>query len=632
MTTDFLSHSDTESQQQLALILNSAPAGGFVELRALARAGARGSYWLGLPSKDGAISQAFVWATQRSANGADVYVAPNARCIKQGTKADVLTLTALYVDLDVHKVLDNPREQAIRSLNTAPIRPSLIINSGNGLQAVWIVEPTTDKDSWRRAQRALHESFLEYGSDIAVVSDESRILRLAGFPNRKNGETRPTSIINLTDARSTVAAVLEAFGKTEIQALIATDNRPPSVPAIIGEGSRNATLFSLAGSMRNRGFSEDAIIAAVLIENEQKCQPPLGEREVRALARSVMRYEPDGGSFVEPAKDSSIFHRLGHFMTTAFRASDPIITGLHRGEVGMVQSVPNAGKTTLMLNLAISAACGDEFSPLLASGEPRRVIYFDLENRSAFLQRDLSVMLSGLTREKHKLADENLIVVCDAEIGEETLALSNPAHMRQVMSQVEDAEPDLIIVDTLAEAFDLENENDNAEVKRVVLKPFQELLKQSNAAGLLLHHVGKVSENGDGRKLYRGRGASAIAAKARLILDLSHDAHDEDCVILHCAKIKGERFADTVMRLNRNERWFSATNEKPSPVISPYQRVLQLVVGEMKAGEILVKAIAEGIAGRTAEKALTDGYRRGDLVKVRKGVYARPQYYETKAA
>src|ERR1051325_216556 len=164
MTTDFLSHSDTESQQQLALILNSAPAGGFVELRALARAGARGSYWLGLPSKDGAISQAFVWATQRSANGADVYVAPNARCIKQGTKADVLTLTALYVDLDVHKVLDNPREQASRSLNTAPIRPSLIINSGNGLQAVWIVEPTTDKDSWRRAQRALHESFLEYGS------------------------------------------------------------------------------------------------------------------------------------------------------------------------------------------------------------------------------------------------------------------------------------------------------------------------------------------------------------------------------------------------------------------------------------------------------------------------------------
>jgi hypothetical protein len=61
------------------------------------------------------------------------------------------------------------------------------------------------------------------------------------------------------------------------------------------EGQRNATLTSLAGSMRRRGTSPESIKAALLAENEARCLPPLSEAEVLGIARSISRY-PGGGS------------------------------------------------------------------------------------------------------------------------------------------------------------------------------------------------------------------------------------------------------------------------------------------------------------------------------------------------
>lgn len=60
----------------------------------------------------------------------------------------------------------------------------------------------------------------------------------------------------------------------------------------IGEGKRNAHLASLAGALRRRGSTQQVIEVTLLAENEARCSPPLGEDEVRAIARSVVRYVP----------------------------------------------------------------------------------------------------------------------------------------------------------------------------------------------------------------------------------------------------------------------------------------------------------------------------------------------------
>ena len=65
-----------------------------------------------------------------------------------------------------------------------------------------------------------------------------------------------------------------------------------TAPEVLVEGQRNNGLTSLAGIMRHRGMSQEAIEAALLEENQQRCDPPLDEDEVQRIAASVSRYEP----------------------------------------------------------------------------------------------------------------------------------------------------------------------------------------------------------------------------------------------------------------------------------------------------------------------------------------------------
>lgn len=65
-----------------------------------------------------------------------------------------------------------------------------------------------------------------------------------------------------------------------------------TVDARIREGERNATLASLAGAMRRRGASQEAIAAALQAENQRRCDPPLANVEVAGIAASIARYRP----------------------------------------------------------------------------------------------------------------------------------------------------------------------------------------------------------------------------------------------------------------------------------------------------------------------------------------------------
>jgi hypothetical protein len=67
---------------------------------------------------------------------------------------------------------------------------------------------------------------------------------------------------------------------------------PIATEQSIAEGSRNNTLTSLAGKLRNEGKDETAIAESLLIANNEQCNPPLSISEVQSIARSISRYEP----------------------------------------------------------------------------------------------------------------------------------------------------------------------------------------------------------------------------------------------------------------------------------------------------------------------------------------------------
>jgi putative DNA primase/helicase len=79
----------------------------------------------------------------------------------------------------------------------------------------------------------------------------------------------------------------------------------PAIGEIIPEGQRDATLASLAGSMRRRSASEAAILAALREENSLRVVPPLPDADLQRIARSVARYAPVAPPAGEPPNTSS---------------------------------------------------------------------------------------------------------------------------------------------------------------------------------------------------------------------------------------------------------------------------------------------------------------------------------------
>ena len=67
---------------------------------------------------------------------------------------------------------------------------------------------------------------------------------------------------------------------------------PPVEGETIPEHKRNATLTRLAGSLRRKGLSQEAIEAALQGINSESCKPPLEKDEVASIARSVAKYPP----------------------------------------------------------------------------------------------------------------------------------------------------------------------------------------------------------------------------------------------------------------------------------------------------------------------------------------------------
>jgi len=71
-----------------------------------------------------------------------------------------------------------------------------------------------------------------------------------------------------------------------------TNGAAPPVEGDIPYHHRDETLISMAGTMRRRGFSEGAILAALQVENRNRCKPPCGDAQIRKIAHSAARYEP----------------------------------------------------------------------------------------------------------------------------------------------------------------------------------------------------------------------------------------------------------------------------------------------------------------------------------------------------
>lgn len=114
---------------------------------------------------------------------------------KRGGKDDCAHLYALWVDIDVEGPGHNTdrlptEEQAWRLIDDFPLAPTVIVNSGHGLQPWWALEEPhdiTDSDLLARWGATWARRAREAGFHLDNVFDAPRIMRLPGTINTKPG-------------------------------------------------------------------------------------------------------------------------------------------------------------------------------------------------------------------------------------------------------------------------------------------------------------------------------------------------------------------------------------------------------------------------------------------------------------
>jgi hypothetical protein len=124
-----------------------------------------------------------------------------------------------------------------------------------------------------------------------------------------------------------------------------------------GQGQRNDKLASVAGTMRRRGLPVEAIEAALLETNRQRCDPPLPESEVCQISESVARY-PLGGETHRPSNVEG----WPQPVPFAQREPEDIPKGCLPGWLGdMARATAETTETPFalpaLLGVAIAAAC-----------------------------------------------------------------------------------------------------------------------------------------------------------------------------------------------------------------------------------------------------------------------------------
>jgi hypothetical protein len=169
--------------------------------------------YVALAIKDKKVRQQFVDSIEDldtvvnkiSAAGLNAYYAVASFITKDnGRKQDnVGSLKSLYLDIDCgedkpYKTQRDGVAALVRFVKESKLPKPLIVSSGNGLHAYWVLDRELTKNEWQPLADALKNATqqLKFDVDPSVPADSARVLRPIGTVNTKGGEIVNGLLIN----------------------------------------------------------------------------------------------------------------------------------------------------------------------------------------------------------------------------------------------------------------------------------------------------------------------------------------------------------------------------------------------------------------------------------------------------
>lgn len=394
----------------------------------------------------------------------------------------------------------------------------------------------------------------------------------------------PWEIINL--------AKLQEKSKTT------TGNADGKIP----QGERNSTLTSLAGTMRGRGMSVEAIRSALHEENKIRCDPPLDDREIESIVKGASGWaqgEPKEKPNRTPitVKVSDVQREEVSWLWT---------NRIPRGKLTIIDGDPGVGKSFLSLAIATAVTCGCGLPGELEQRDPQNVLIMSAEDGLADTIRPrLEDMGADISR---AIAFRGLI---DEKERERPLTLSD---LDVIEKAIHEHKPALIIIDPII-AFTASKDTHKANEVRGLLAPLAALAEKHCVAILAIRHLNK----GTAKAAYRGQGSIDFLAACRSAFLAGEDPENPAVkVLIHAKANLGPKMPSLTYSIDEGRFLWGeeSTHTAEQLLAQPPEGEEQTVMVEARgflhdllsnapvaSGDVFKQGKAEGISMTTLKRA-----------------------------
>lgn len=300
--------------------------------------------------------------------------------------------------------------------------------------------------------------------------------------------------------------------------------QPLEVPEEIPEGGRNNMMFKWACKLRRGGLSGEGLLAALRVENEQRCTPPLDDDELELICKQAAKYEAGelpketAQGLADPGKLKTVC--LADM--TPKRAEYLWFPYIPRGKLTIMAGVSGSTKTWLSCDLTARVSNGVNFftdDALTKTRRPGKVIYLTKEND---FESDLLDRFGKLGANLN-----NIFTIDDRNTDEQGFPLSLTDG--RIEQAAEAYQPELFIFDPIQSYVGADIDFHRANEVRPILDKLIDLAKRFNCAVVLVAHMSKMTT---ASALDRILGSSDFRNAARSILIVGSDPEDKESRVL----------------------------------------------------------------------------------------------------
>lgn len=291
---------------------------------------------------------------------------------------------------------------------------------------------------------------------------------------------------------------------------------------------------------------------------------------------------------------------------------------LRHDTVTLLVGESSAGKTVLLYNLAYHLATGKEFLHT-AVAKPVRVLHVDFEGNAEIRALNLGKIGTAVGWDMHVPA-ENFFAVSPLQRGPMLIDILTRLFAMQ--------QYDLVIVDSLMEAYPVhdENSNDDANTQMVAWRRFAH---HTQAGILLVHNAGLKNQDDRNRSSRKGlaRGASARVDRADIVLNYTVESGDERALTV--VKSRSGNIAEQIRvrfdgQMGYDVLCASVTNAKT--ITAAQEQILKLLATKpaMSRHDLMsAMLVSHGTAqAKSIDRGLDRLIELEKIVRVRKGIYS----------